>query len=154
MIHRQDERQHERTDPVRTAGVRRRRLVVVICCVLAVAGSGSACRKAGVARYRVTGRVTYDGKDLPAGIIYFEPDSARGNLGATGYATIVDGRFDTAVKGKGAIGGAMLVRVNGHEKPANPHDESPGIILVQDHVEQADFPQAAVEWNVAVPLKK
>lgn len=134
--------------------VRRCRLITTICCSLAVVVSGSGCQKAGVTRYRVTGRVTYDGKDLPAGIIYFEPDSARGNRGATGYAAIVDGRFDTAVKGKGAIGGAMIVRVNGHEKRANPHDESPGIVYVKDHVEAADFPRAATEWNVAVPRGK
>jgi hypothetical protein len=116
--------------------------------------AGGGCRKAGIARYRVTGRVTYGNKDLPAGTIYFEPDSARGANGPTGYATIVDGRFDTDLKGKGAIGGPMLVRVNGHEKRADPQDESPGIVLVRDHLEQADFPQAAAEWNVAVPLKK
>lgn len=70
---------------------------------------------------RVTGMVAFDGKPVPAGKIYFTPDTSKGNSGPTGYADIVDGRYDTAAdSGKGTIHGAMIVAVEGIDPAAKP----------------------------------
>ena len=130
-----------------------RTLVAMTVCAIGTAVL-CGCRPTDVRRFRVSGRATFDGKDLPAGRIYFEPDSARGNSGAAGYAAIVDGRFDTALDGKGSIGGPMIVRVTGHEKPLDPNGESPVAMYVRDYEESADFPQQDTEWNVTIPKER
>ena len=126
-------------------------LVAVTLCAFSGAVL-SGCQQNDVRRFRVSGRATFDGKDLPAGRIYFEPDSSRGNSGASGYAEIVEGRFDTNKNGKGSIGGPMIVRVNGHEKPKSLNDESsPARTYVRDYEERVELPKSATEWNVAIP---
>lgn len=66
---------------------------------------------------RVSGRVTFGGQPVPAGQIYFLPDSGRGNHGSAGHATIRDGTYDThgAPPGRGVRGGAYQVRIEGHD---------------------------------------
>jgi hypothetical protein len=124
-------------------------VAVTLCAFSGVVFSG--CQQNDVRRFRVSGRATFDGKDLPAGRIYFEPDSARGNSGASGYAEIVDGRFDTDRNGKGSIGGPMIVRVNGYEKPTSLSDESsPVRTYVRDYEERVELPKNATEWNVTI----
>src|SRR5689334_6906923 len=79
--------------------------VAVLCCCLAVGCGGEKT-------YRVSGKVTFKGKALPAGRIIFLPDASKGNKGSEGYADIKDGAYDTAAPGgKGATGGAMTVRI-------------------------------------------
>ena len=79
----------------------------VLCCCLAVGCGGEKT-------YRVSGKVTFKGKPLPAGRIIFVPDGAKGNKGSEGYADIKDGAYDTAAPGgKGAVGGPMNVRIEG-----------------------------------------
>lgn len=125
-------------------------LVAVTLCAFSGAVF-SGCQQNDVRRFRVSGRVTFDGKDLPAGRIYFEPDSSRGNSGASGYAEIVEGRFDTDKNGKGSIGGPMVVRVNGYEKPTSLSDESsPVRTYVRDYEERVELPKNATEWNVTI----
>ena len=64
--------------------------------------------------YDVSGNVTFNGNPVPAGKIYFSPDSAKGNSGATGYATISNGKYNTsAADGRPTVGGAMTVRIDG-----------------------------------------
>jgi hypothetical protein len=66
---------------------------------------------------RVSGRVTFGGRPVPAGQIYFLPDSRRGNHGPAGYATILDGAYDTqgGPPGRGVRGGTYQVRIEGHD---------------------------------------
>lgn len=69
--------------------------------------------------YDVAGNVTFDGKPIPAGKIYFMPDGSKGNSGATGYAKIVNGAFDTSAEGgKPIAGGSMIVGVEGLDPSA------------------------------------
>jgi hypothetical protein len=69
--------------------------------------------------YDVSGNVTFDGKPVPAGKIYFSPDGSKGNSGATGYATITGGKYDTAdIDGRPTAGGAMTVRIEGWDPSA------------------------------------
>lgn len=69
--------------------------------------------------YRVTGKVTFQGKAVPAGKVYFIPDSAKGNNGPTGYADIVDGTYDTGASGgHGFVGGPVVIAVEGLDPAA------------------------------------
>ncbi len=67
--------------------------------------------------HRVAGRVTFGGRPVPAGQIYFLPDAGRGNRGPAGHATIRDGAYDThgVSPGRGVRGGAYQVRIEGHD---------------------------------------
>ncbi len=63
---------------------------------------------------RVSGKVTFAGKPVPAGKIYFMPDGGKNNSGATAYAEIIDGFYDTsATGGQGATKGPMIVAIEG-----------------------------------------
>ena len=56
--------------------------------------------------YQVSGRVTYDGQPLPAGVIYFDPDVTRNHDGPQGYAVIKNGTYNTSARGgRGVVGG-------------------------------------------------
>src|SRR3954452_19872297 len=73
----------------------------------------TGCGSSGTGVYRRTGTVTFAGKPVPLGTVYFDPDVAAGGSGASGFAEIVDGKFDTHNNGKGSISGPMIVRVTG-----------------------------------------
>ncbi|MCZ2342669.1 MAG: hypothetical protein LC104_12895 [Bacteroidales bacterium] len=69
---------------------------------------------------QVKGTVTFNGKPLPGGKIYFFPDSSQGNSGTAGYADIVDGKFDTATNGgSGTMHGPTRVAIEGFD-PSTP----------------------------------
>jgi hypothetical protein len=70
--------------------------------------------------YDISGTITYEGKPIPKGLIFFDPDK-----GQQGFANIEDGKFDTSVtgKGKGIKGGKYTIRIsgfNGIPGPENP----------------------------------
>jgi hypothetical protein len=79
----------------------------LLSCVLA-----GGCGPEGPRRYEVSGTVTYQGSPIPFGTILFVPDSAKGNTGPSGQATIRDGKFDTAAEGVGAVGGPHLLTID------------------------------------------
>ena len=91
--------------------------VILPMMVLVTSGCGSS-EDGGPVRYRVSGTVTFDGNPVPAGTIYFQP--APGNPGPQGFATIVDGEYDTADSGKGTVGGAHSVRIEGADASGTP----------------------------------
>ena len=96
---------------------------VICAAVFLLAGCGS---KTNDASYNISGTVTFDGKPVPRGFIRFAPDGSKGNKGATGYAEIVDGKFDTKTskKSQGIEGGAYIVRVNAYD--GEPYTSSSG----------------------------
>ena len=61
--------------------------------------------------HRVSGVVTHNGKPIPKGLIFFDPQAD----GPQGFANIVNGKYDTAEQGQGVRGGAYNVRVNGFD---------------------------------------
>jgi hypothetical protein len=99
--------------------------------------------------YDVSGTVTYDGKPVPKGLIFFDPDGP----GKQGYATIQDGRYNTAETGKGIGGGKYAVRINGFDGKAGP-DAALGQGLFPEHIERKDLPAAPSVCDIAVPVKK
>ena len=88
---------------------------VLAVAVAAVAGCGGEEKL-----YTVSGTVTYNGNPIPKGLIFFDPDATKGGSGTQGFASILDGKFTTAEKGKGVKGGAYSIRVSGFDgKEAN-----------------------------------
>ena len=103
--------------------------------------------------YDVSGTATYDGKPIPAGIIYFDPDPMKGGTGTQGFASIIDGKYTTAVNGRGIRGGPYAVRITGYDgKAAN---EAPlGRPLFDEYELKKDLPAADSELNLDIPKKK
>ncbi len=90
------------------------RIVLIWTSGLCLSGCGGARDEP--ARYRVSGTVTYDGRPIEHGMIYFDPAGAA--TGASGFAPIKGGAFDTAAEGgKGHIGGKQNVRINAYSPP-------------------------------------
>lgn len=82
------------------------------CVALACTGCGDK----GPTRYQLSGKITYQGQPIPAGIIYFDPDLTEGNDGVQGHATIANGEYDTRNDGgQGPGGGKYFVRVYAHD---------------------------------------
>jgi hypothetical protein len=91
--------------------------------------------------YNVSGKVTVNGRPVPAGLIFFDPNTARGTSGTQGFANIKDGQFTTAEKGRGIRGGAYTVRISGFDGKAA--DEAPmGQSLFDEYQESRDLPRA------------
>jgi len=83
-------------------------LLPTLACCLAL-GCGSKL-------HHVSGTVTFKGKPVPQGKIYFSPDGSKGNKGAAGFADIKDGAYDTKAKGgQGTIGGPVIVTIQGSD---------------------------------------
>jgi hypothetical protein len=109
--------------------------------------------------YHLSGTVTFDGKPIPQGKIYFTPDSSKGNKGPAGYATIKDGKFDTKEEGgKGHVSGPMIVRIEGQDPQGagqkDPKDTSGEEIvksLFPAYSTEADLPKEDSTKEFAVP---
>lgn len=94
----------------------------------------SGCGSDGPELYNLQGEVTFDGAPVPYGRIRFEPDTTQGNSGGMGYATITDGRYDTAAEGnRGVVGGPHIVYFSGMESlpPEQPADDYVGPAVEQ-----------------------
>ena len=103
--------------------------------------------------YRVSGTVTHDGKPVAKGLIFFDPDGAKGTTGGQGFANILNGKYDTAAEGKGVRGGAYVVRINGFDgKEAN---EAPfGQPLFPEYTGNKELPKEDSTYDVDVPKKR
>lgn len=96
-------------------------LAALMVCLL-IAGCGG-----GRDGFDISGKVTFDGQPVPAGKIYFNPDGSKGNSGASGFATIKDGAFDTAAEGGAPhVGGAMIVAIEGMDPSEKTEDPESG----------------------------
>ena len=123
-------------------------LLLAACC-LAFPGCST-----GPKVYRVSGTVTYLGQPLPAGVIFFDPDTTKGNSGPQGYASIKDGRYDTADPGgTGVGGGPYQARIDGFDgKPAR---ELPmGRPLFSRYQQLIELPMEAATQNFDVPAQE
>jgi hypothetical protein len=99
--------------------------------------------------YRVSGAVTFDGKPVAKGLIFFDPKKD----GPQGFANILNGKYDTADHGKGIRGGTYDVRVNGFDgKEAN---EAPfGQALFPEYTGTKDLPEQDSTYDLDVPKKR
>jgi hypothetical protein len=103
--------------------------------------------------YDVSGTVTFEGKPVPKGLIFFDPDVTKGGSGGQGFANILDGKYNTADKGKGVRGGAYTVRINGFDGKEAP--EAPfGAALFPEHTEAKELPKETSVQNFDLKKKK
>lgn len=118
------------------------------CAMLAVLGIAfTGC--GGTAGFDVSGKVTFGGKPIPKGKIYFFPDGSKKNTGASGFADIKDGTYNTASPGgQKIIGGPMIVKIEGFDPsakgPETPGDTSGEVTiksLFPAYETTADFPK-------------
>jgi hypothetical protein len=72
----------------------------------------AGCGEKAPVRYRLSGKITWAGKPIPAGILYFDPDLAAGVDGPQGYAIIEKGMYDTMKGGAGHAGGNCVIRLH------------------------------------------
>lgn len=122
--------------------IRRRTVIRLVpaLLVLSLMGCGSGLN-------RMSGKVTFGGKPIPAGKIYFIPDGAKGNSGPSGYADIKDGAYDTSGEGGKGVGkGPMIVAIEGNDPAAPVTDKN---IPAGENVVKSLFPryETSVELN-------
>ncbi len=114
--------------------------------VLLLCGMVFGCADSEPKRFRVSGKVTFDGQPIPYGDVLFTPDGAKKNSGPQAIATIRDGRFDTAaVDGKGYGGGPAVIRLTGLTSPTGK------LICVQEFT--VELPQGDAIHDIDVPAK-
>jgi hypothetical protein len=116
-------------------------LAALICCLsLGCGGTG----------HRVSGKVTFQGQPVPAGKIYFTPDSSKGNSGPAGYAEIRNGEYDTSSSGgRGVTGGPVIVSIEGFDPSAKPEKADK-----EDKAGDVTAKQLFPKYEVAVELPK
>lgn len=123
--------------------------------IIFVAGCGGETDK-GPKRYQISGTVTFEGKPVPYGTISFMPDSEKGNQGPQGIAEIVDGKFNTATKGKGIVGGPHQITITGASEKADPNApedlDTPArdVSLFKPFETEFDFPKEDTTKNFDV----
>jgi hypothetical protein len=128
---------------------RRVHLLPALVCLLAL-GCGSK------SVYRVSGKVTFQGRPVPAGKIYFIPDSSKGNTGPTGYADIKDGQYDTgATGGQNAPAGPVIIALEGFDPSSKPEKEKSedvsAKVLFPRYEVAAELPKEKSTKDIEVP---
>lgn len=122
--------------------------VLISLCVL------TGCGQTDSKLVHVSGTVTVAGKPIPAGMVIFEPDPAKGNRGQQGHAEIKNGRFDTRSSGKGVVPGAQVVRITGGDG-VNPEPFTPyGNLLFEEHSVRLGVAADQPDLQLTVPGPK
>ncbi|MFI4876263.1 MAG: hypothetical protein ACIALR_13020 [Blastopirellula sp. JB062] len=117
--------------------------ILGIFCLL-IGGCGS--QPEGEPRFRVSGKITFQGNPIPAGLVTFSPDASLGNRGSQGVARIENGQFDTGGDGgKGALAGPQVVKVIGSD--GKPYSDDAGI-------ESAEGKPLFAPWETKLEVKE
>jgi hypothetical protein len=93
-----------------------KRLFVMTILWLAILGCSAE-----VPTFPVEGMVTFKGKALPKGEIYFDPDISI--KGAQGRALISEGKFSTKDINSRIVSGKYIIRIHGFD--GKPREEAP-----------------------------
>lgn len=112
------------------------KLTTVFFTVLLLFGCGR-----GEQLFDVSGNISFEGKQIPKGLIFFDPDPTSATPGTQGFANIENGKFDTSVKGKGTgiRGGKYIIRIGGFDGKEGP--EAPfGKFLFPEHQFTKELP--------------
>lgn len=98
----------------------------------------------------VAGTITFEGKPIPKGLIFFDPDK-----GTQGFANIENGKYDTGIagKGRGIRGGAYTIRISGFD--GNEAAEAPfGQFLFPEHQLSRELPARKQTFDYDVKKKR
>jgi len=93
-----------------------KRLFVMATLWLAILGCSAE-----VSTFPVEGMVTFKGKAIPKGEIYFDPDISI--KGPQGRALISEGKFSTKDINSGIVPGKYIIRIHGFD--GKPREEAP-----------------------------
>lgn len=123
--------------------------LVILSLALASCGSGEP------KRHRITGTVTFEGKPVEFGAIFFEPTESVGKIAPTVYLPVRDGKYDT--NDKGPVAGKYRVIIGGMDKSRERVD-SDGIThtpqLFQDYKFEVDIPPPNNTLDIVVPASQ
>jgi hypothetical protein len=98
---------------------------IPVACLTLLLGGLVGCNSDNLSH--VSGKVTFNGKPVPAGKVYILPDGAKGNSGQSGFADIKDGQYDTKLPGgQAAPPGAVIFAVEGID-PVPPPNAAPDV---------------------------
>lgn len=86
-----------------------RQQVLLVCASVGVLALCAGCDR-GPQRYEVSGRITYDGKEVPAGRIVLTPDHTKGNSGPQGVARVNAGVLKTEPE-RQVVGGPHWIQL-------------------------------------------
>jgi hypothetical protein len=103
--------------------------------------------------FDISGTVTYQGKPVPMGTIYFEPDSSKGVKGQMGSADIRAGQYDTKGKGRGVLGGAYVIRLGGFDGKV-AYEAPYGAALFPEYSMSKELPKEHQTLDIEVPVKR
>jgi hypothetical protein len=110
----------------------------------------TGCGPDGPQRYRMSGKVTFEGRPVPTGMISFEP--AEKGIGG-GFAPIVNGAYDTERTGRGHLGGEHSVQITGFDGVMNPDDpDSSARPMFKPYTFTADLPEETTTRDFALPM--
>lgn len=117
--------------------------------------SGCSGASDGPVRFPISGAVTFDGKPVLDGEIFFQPDEKAGNSGPATVAGIRDSKYSVPVE-QGVVGGPYVVKITAYEIPkgaAGPLAFRGGP-LFPDYSTKVDFPKKQTTHDFEVPAKK
>lgn len=103
--------------------------------------------------YNLSGKATFKGQPIPAGIMYFDPDPTKGGSGTQGMASIKDGKYTTTENGRGIRGGAYVIRITGFDGKSG-NDAPLGKTLFNEIELRKELPAADSELDFDLPEKK
>jgi hypothetical protein len=115
----------------------------------------SGCGGEGLDRHRIRGTVTFQGKPVEFGAIFFEPTESVGKIAPTVYLPVRGGKFDT--EDAGPIAGKYSVVVGGQDTAKERVDDD-GIThterLFQDYRFEVEIPPPNNTLDVEVPASQ
>jgi hypothetical protein len=124
--------------------------LIIACLVSAGCGRGDSLK-----RYRVKGTVTFEGKPVEFGAIFFEPTESVGKLAPTVYLPVRNGKYDA--NGEGPVAGTYRVIVGGQDQ-SKRHVDSDGVThiqqLFQDYKFDVEIPPPNNTLDVDVPTSQ
>jgi hypothetical protein len=126
-----------------------------LCSLAVVLPVLAGCGGDGLDRHRVQGTVTFQGKPVEFGAIFFEPTESVGKVAPTVYLPVRDGKYDT--HDEGPIAGRYRVVVGGMDKSRQRVDDD-GIThtqqLFENYVFEVDIPPPNGTLDVQVPASQ
>jgi hypothetical protein len=103
-------------------------------------------------RHRIQGNVTFQGKPVQSGAIFFEPTESAGTLAPTVYLRVEDGSYDTGERGP--VAGKYRVVVGGADE-SKRHVDDDGVTntpqLFADYRFEVEIPPPDNTLDVEVP---